>query len=180
MNYQIMLSNSKQIADAEYAARVARMLMGTYPQQEAKDAETYLGLVVARLVGEWCSNLQAMMNPRTGLISEAKFLPTIAEINEYLKNLQERYYHSGIDPNWRQKAIEKEKKIAAEETATPEEREACVKRAMAAREEIRKAARGSVFPHEDEAPIPRQTPEEERASLARLMQTDLMRGISKS
>ena len=174
------LSTSQETANAQYAARVVHMLLASFPQQEPKDPDTYGRQLIDLCTGYPCNVLRQMVNPTIGLLATARFLPTIAEVNDFL-NDHTHWGGSGAETRpWREIAKQREEEIAAEESASPEERAACVKRALAASEAIRKAARGITLPAWDAEPAPTQTREQEQESLDRLMQTDLMRGFAKT
>ena len=174
------LSTSQDRANAQYAARVVHMLLASFPQQEPKDPDTYGRQLIDLCTGYPCNVLKQMVNPELGLLATARFLPTIAEVNDFLKDHTHWGGAAGETRPWREIALQREAEIAEEESASPEEREKCVKRAFAASEAIRKAAYARTLPAWDAEPAPTQTKEQEQESLARLMQTDLMRGFAKT
>lgn len=56
------------------------MLLGCYRSGDANDPEVYVGAVIASLSDYPAHVVSAVVDPRTGLPSKLKFLPTIAEI----------------------------------------------------------------------------------------------------
>ena len=59
--------------------------MRFYPQKP-KDEEFYFKSLVMRCVGVPMWILREMLNPKNKLLSECKFLPTVANISEFIKS----------------------------------------------------------------------------------------------
>ena len=78
---------------ARYAFERAKLLLGSYPRNQADDADTY-ATAVAAVLGEYPEAIvKSVTDPRTGVARQIKFLPSIAEISD----LCERALRRGSD-----------------------------------------------------------------------------------
>ena len=140
-----MFSN---LADEAYAARVVKLLLASYPGMTPTDGEIYVRQLVAACMNRPKGVLKDMVNPVSGLLSTSKYLPTIAEVNEFLAV---RIRFSG----W-EKQIEQAKKREAQiaqEAVDPAEREKEVAKLLALSNEIRKAAKAREMPKWDDISV---------------------------
>lgn len=72
-----------ELAEQEYAARVVNLLIRSFPTQPS-DPKTYASQLTTLCTGRPQAVLRAMVDPRDGLVAKAKFLPTVAEVREWL------------------------------------------------------------------------------------------------
>lgn len=80
------------------------MLLGQWPSQKPNDPETYIAGVVAVLAEYPAEVVAIVTDPRRGLATRCKFLPTIAELTEALEGEMRPHRMA-----WQQ---EREKRIA--------------------------------------------------------------------
>ena len=71
-----------EVADEEYATKVASLLLSSFPNQP-HDPKTFLRQLALALIGRPRVALKAMVDPRNGYLAKEKF-PTIAGVNEWL------------------------------------------------------------------------------------------------
>lgn len=77
------------------AAMAAKVLLGCYRSGEANDPEVYITAVVATLAQYPEHVIRAVCDPRTGLPSRSKWLPTVSEVREECDVLCERDRRAG-------------------------------------------------------------------------------------
>lgn len=70
-------------ATVEDATKVVNMLLASFPQQ-AHDPKTYARQLANLCVGSPMDVLEKMVNPRCGLLAEASFLPSVAQVSAWL------------------------------------------------------------------------------------------------
>lgn len=63
-------------------AELAKLLLGCYRTGDANDPAVYSGAVIAVLSDYPLDVIRAVVDPRTGIPSKSKWLPTVAEIKE--------------------------------------------------------------------------------------------------
>lgn len=68
--------------DQASCLRLARTLFSCYRRDEAHDPEIYVSAVAAVLSEYPAAVVESVTDPRTGLASENKFLPNVAEVRE--------------------------------------------------------------------------------------------------
>lgn len=74
-------------ASANDLVRAAKLLLGCYRAGDASDPEVYVSAVVAVLSDYAPGIVQAVVDPRSGLPSTLKWLPSIAEIKQACDDL---------------------------------------------------------------------------------------------
>jgi hypothetical protein len=72
------------LADEAYAARVVKLLLSMY-NQEPKDPIVYGTALIAALVGKPKRIVGLIVDPNQGLVAECTYLPTIADLQKWLK-----------------------------------------------------------------------------------------------
>src|SRR6185312_3504497 len=77
-------SSSTPNVSPEELTKLARVLLGCYRTGEANDPEIYSGAVIAVLSDYPLEIVKRVVDPRHGLPSKSKWLPTVAEIKEAL------------------------------------------------------------------------------------------------
>lgn len=99
-------------ADEVYASRTIDFLLRSYPQQKPHDPDVYIRQLVMLCTGIPRLTLKSMVHPKTGIIAKCKFLPTVAEVSDWLgENLPlER-----VSPIWKPIAHLNEPPIPQEE-----------------------------------------------------------------
>lgn len=76
-------ANSNSSLDPAYLLNRARLLFSCYRRDEANEPETYCAAVAAILGDGYSAEVvNYVTDPRTGIPSNIKFLPTIAEVRE--------------------------------------------------------------------------------------------------
>lgn len=74
------------------ALRAAHLIVASY-QQKAQDPETYLKQVASMLTGVHAETLMRIANPnRGGIVAECRFLPSLAEIRDWLDKAEAPYF----------------------------------------------------------------------------------------
>lgn len=63
--------------------KAAMMLFGCYRKGDANDPEIYTAAIAATLADFPLEVVQYVTDPRTGIASKVKFLPTVAEVREF-------------------------------------------------------------------------------------------------
>lgn len=63
--------------------KAAMMLFGCYRKGDANDPEIYTAAIAATLADFAPEVVQYATDPRTGIASKVKFLPTVAEVREF-------------------------------------------------------------------------------------------------
>lgn len=104
-------------ATAEAAARVVHLLLSSFPH-EAKNAEVYARQLIDVCTGVDMDALREMVNPRTGLVSTAKFLPSVAEVIEFL---HAQMNAPKFAERWNRLAIEDKRRAEKDVEVSPEE-----------------------------------------------------------
>jgi hypothetical protein len=75
-------------ANNEAAAKAAGALIACYPSQRAQDPQAekvYQRQLIELLIGADMDVVAAMLNPKNGLVSRLKWLPTIAEVSGFIE-----------------------------------------------------------------------------------------------
>lgn len=83
MNELSLPNSENEPADAAYASHVVKMLFAGYPGQHPRDPDTYAAFIATLCVGKPKRIVRGLVHPETGVIAECKFLPTVAEVNEW-------------------------------------------------------------------------------------------------
>lgn len=79
-------------APEAHCLRRAEMMLSCYRKDETHNPETYVAAIAA-VMGEYdCETVDYVTDPRTGLPSMQKFLPSVAEVREALEIRAERIY----------------------------------------------------------------------------------------
>lgn len=71
------------LVDEEYAIKAASILVATYPNQ-AQEPEIYQSQLIRLFVGRPKRLVGKVADPCQGLVAKSKFLPSIAEVKEWL------------------------------------------------------------------------------------------------
>lgn len=72
--------NSPSDLDPAYCLKASRVLFACYRRDEAADPELYCAAVAATFAGFSKQVVDHVSDPRTGIASELKFLPAVAEV----------------------------------------------------------------------------------------------------
>jgi hypothetical protein len=75
-------------ANGEMAAKTAGALIACYPSQRAQDPQAekvYQRQLIELLVGVDMDVLAALLSPKNGLVSRLKWLPTLAEVSDFIE-----------------------------------------------------------------------------------------------
>jgi len=81
------LENVKIAGEVE-AVKAMRILVGSYPQTPPADPGMYMRQVSTLLAGAPLEAVHALVDPRSGILTQATFLPAIAEIHSWLDGHQ--------------------------------------------------------------------------------------------
>lgn len=73
-------ASSVSAPDQAYCLRMTRVLFSCYRKDEAHDPEVYCAAVAATLADFPRAVVDYVTDPRTGIPSESKFLPNVAEV----------------------------------------------------------------------------------------------------
>lgn len=73
-------ANSASAPDQAYCLRMTRLMFSCYRKDEAHDPEIYCAAVAATLADFPRQVVDYVTDPRTGIPSESKFLPNVAEV----------------------------------------------------------------------------------------------------
>ena len=71
---------------AEYAAGRAKMLLGCYRKGDAADPDTYAAAIAAVLSEYPPEIIRRATDPRIGIASKSKWLPTVAHVKEFCES----------------------------------------------------------------------------------------------
>lgn len=74
-----------ETADEAYAAKIASFLLASFPQQPAEPA-VFLRQLTLLCVGRQKALLQRMVHPIDGILATSKFIPSLAEVRDWLGN----------------------------------------------------------------------------------------------
>lgn len=74
--------NSRSGLDPAYCLNRTKILFACYRKDEAHDAELYCAAVASTFEGFSRAAVDYVTDPRTGIASELKFLPSVAEVRE--------------------------------------------------------------------------------------------------
>lgn len=99
-------------AGPEPAAAAASRLLAFYPSQTPNSPKEYMAAVISLLAEYPREVIDIVCDPRRGIATRCKFLPTLAEVSEALK--------SEMEPHNRAWAREREKRKAAPRRTRPE------------------------------------------------------------
>lgn len=123
----------QELSDEEYAARIVDMLLSSFPNGRPRDPDTYVRQMVQTCVGEPRELLREMVHPKRGVISDLSFLPTVGEVNTWLRDHKPRTesasYHRKFLPE------------PEPESVSPEERARRVEMLRGVAEQIRDVAK---------------------------------------
>lgn len=81
--YSLGSEDSTSQPRAEYAAERAKMLLGCYRKGDAADPDTYVAAIAAVLSEYPPEIIRRATDPRTGIASQWKWLPAVAEVKEF-------------------------------------------------------------------------------------------------
>lgn len=126
-------------AGRKVAASASERLFACYPQATPNRPQEYTAAVIALLEEYPAEIVERVTDPKTGLATRCKFLPTIAEITEALERAMEPHRKAWRDRHDQQTALPPPGRVEP----TPEERE----RVQKLTESIRKI--GTTDPLED-------------------------------
>jgi hypothetical protein len=85
MNELAHVNPENEPADANYCAKVVKMLLSGYPNQEPKDPKTYAKFLIAALEGKPKRVVRRVVDPNEGLIAVCQFLPTVADLRKWIE-----------------------------------------------------------------------------------------------
>jgi hypothetical protein len=83
-------ASSRLDLDPAYCLRRAEMIFACYRRDEAHDPTMYSAAIASILAGYPRSVVERATDPRTGIASESKFLPSVAEVREFCDHEAER------------------------------------------------------------------------------------------
>jgi len=121
-----------ETADQEFATEVVSYLLSSFPQQ-APDPEIYGSQLIALCTGRPKSLLQQMVNPIGGLVGEARFLPTIADVKKWFDRHELPHSVQLAIANERQTLREREETEQWKKNRGPREDRVLVARQMRAK-----------------------------------------------
>jgi hypothetical protein len=75
--------NTSETSKAVEIAKYAKILLGCYRTGDANDPAIYSGAIIAVLSDYPVDVVASCVDPRTGLPSQSKWLPTVAEIKDF-------------------------------------------------------------------------------------------------
>jgi hypothetical protein len=73
-----------QHCSTETAAKTVRQILGCYSNHSVVDPDIYVGQLVELLTGYPSCIVEALSDPKTGIVAFARFLPTPAQIKDHL------------------------------------------------------------------------------------------------
>jgi hypothetical protein len=85
---QLHAAEHQATAGEVFAAKTVMILMGSYPQMSLPDPDLYIRQVTTLLTGAPLAAVSAMVDPRSGILTECTFLPSIAELHAWLDKHQ--------------------------------------------------------------------------------------------
>lgn len=120
----------------EDTRKAVGLVAAMYPNRAMADARTYLEAASSALVGFPLDVITRMADPRTGIVRECKFLPSIAELCEWCAQAVERLKTDIRQAEDRMRLLDaRAESVRVDEPvdkpATDEERAAVVERVMA-------------------------------------------------
>lgn len=121
-------------------AKFAKLLLGCYRTGDANDPEVYTAAAIAVLSDYPLDVVQRVVDPRSGLPSRIRWLPTVSEIREACQEIH------GV----RQRMQEWERSAAEQVAARVREEE--IRKSRPTLDELR--AQGVIKPKQQSAPLP--------------------------
>jgi hypothetical protein len=85
-------ANSHSALDQAYCLSRAKVLFACYRKDEAHDPEIYAAAIAATLSDYPCAVVDRATDPRTGIASECKWLPSVAEVREFCDATAQRLH----------------------------------------------------------------------------------------
>ena len=110
---------SKGLKTQKLAAYHAKLILGSYRQDQANDPEVYI-TAVSHLLSRYPAELGAQLtDPKDGIAGKYKWLPAVAEIKEELDRLQEAERAQAYRAEQLRKQWELRDQVEREEKAEP-------------------------------------------------------------
>jgi hypothetical protein len=100
---------------AKHAAARVEQLISCYPSHTPNDPQKYLTAVVAVLAEYPPEVVNVVCDPRTGIATRCKFLPTIAELTEALEREMEPHRKAWRDRYEQRTALPRQERIEPSE-----------------------------------------------------------------